>query len=62
MTGVEARKFISERETNGMRKVRFDKFFSSVRTYFVTVCDYLIAKLPLQDEVLKRAEVADISL
>ena len=30
--------------------------------YFITVCNYLIAKLPLHDEVLTRAEVADISL
>ena len=56
MIGAEA--FISERETNGLRQVRIDELFSSVRTYFVTVC----GKLPLQDEVLKRTEVADISL
>ena len=62
MIGAEARKFISERETNGLRQMRIDEFFSSIRTYFVTVCDYLIAKLPLQDEVLKRTEVAEISL
>ena len=46
MIGAEARKFISERESNGLRQVRIDEFFSSVRTYFVAVCDYLIAKLP----------------
>ena len=40
-------KFIYERETIGLRQMRNYKFFSSVRTYFVTVCDYLIAKLPL---------------
>ena len=35
---------------------------SAIARNFVTVCDYLIARLPLQDEVLKRAEAADISL
>ncbi|KAK2157283.1 hypothetical protein NP493_1892g00010 [Ridgeia piscesae] len=39
MIGAEARKFISERETNGLRQMRIDEFFSSIRTYFVTVCN-----------------------
>ena len=36
--------------------------FFDIRKYFVTVCDYLVVKLPLQNEVLKHAEVADVRL
>lgn len=33
-------------------------FFSSVRNYFYTACDYIINKFPLKDDVLKNAQVA----
>lgn len=35
-------------------------FFSSVRKYFTTACDYIVCKFPLKNEVLEKAEVAAI--
>ena len=37
-------------------------FIVSVKRYFVVVCDYLVGKLPLQQELLKHAEVVDARL
>lgn len=36
-------------------------FFSSVRGYFCTACDYIRNKFPLKDDVLKHAQVAKVS-
>ena len=35
------------------------KFYSWVRKYFVTSCNYIVTKFPLQDDVLKHARVAN---
>jgi len=37
-------------------------FYASVRAYFVKGCDYILLKFPFDQEFLKHAEVADISL
>lgn len=37
------------------------EFFISVRKYFLTICDYIIKKFPLDSDILKCAEVADLS-
>ena len=60
--GEESRAFIADKEQNALRDSRVEEFFDNVRKYFVTVCDYLVVKRPLQNEVLKHAEVADVRL
>ncbi|XP_072173986.1 LOW QUALITY PROTEIN: uncharacterized protein [Diadema setosum] len=35
------------------------EFFSSVRKFFTAVCDYILKKFPINNEVLKHASVAD---
>lgn len=35
-----------------------EQFFSAVRLYFATACDYIRHKFPLEDVNLKMAEVA----
>lgn len=35
-------------------------FYSSVRKYFTTVCDYMLHKFPLNNEILIKSEVADV--
>ena len=37
-------------------------FYKQIRKYFVTACDYMKNKFPLNDVTLKHAEVADISM
>lgn len=60
--GEDARAFIAEKEKRALRDSRLEEFFVNVKRYFVVVCDYLVAKLPLQQELLKHAEVADARL
>ena len=58
----DSRTFIEDKKQNALRDSKVDEFFGNVRKYFITVCDYLVVKLPLQNEVLKHAEVADVRL
>ena len=37
-----------------------EEFFTSVRQYFITVCNYIVKTFPLNDEVHINAQVADI--
>ncbi|KAI0210307.1 Serine-protein kinase ATM [Lamellibrachia satsuma] len=60
--GEDAWAFIAEKEKRALRDSRLEEFFVNVKRYFVVVCDYLVAKLPLQQELLKHAEVADARL
>ncbi|CAC5395891.1 unnamed protein product [Mytilus coruscus] len=43
------------------REGRLKKFYVTVRRYFVSCCDYMIAKLPLKDELLRPAEAVDVA-
>ena len=54
--GQEVRDFIKVREfsTN-----QLSEFYSHVRKYNIAVCDYVITKLPLTDELLRNAMVAN---
>ena len=38
---------------------RKQSFFSSTRKYFIASCNYMVAKFPLHDEVLRNARVAN---
>ncbi|XP_064635757.1 uncharacterized protein LOC135492941 [Lineus longissimus] len=57
--GEEARNFIADKDNNGLRGHRIKDFFSGVRKFFIAACSYLKEKLPLQEPLLKHAEVAD---
>ena len=39
--------------------MRKKQFYSSVKKSFVTSCNYIVTKFPLQDDVLKHARVAN---
>lgn len=60
--GEAARDFIAEKEKNKLRDHRLEEFYSNVRRFLVTACQYLLTNLPLNDPALKNAEVADVSL
>lgn len=60
--GEEAKSLLAEKEKNHLREKRIVEFYDNVRLYFCKACDYLKQKLPLNDPLLKHAEVADISL
>jgi len=55
--GSAARQFIQEHS----KYLNLEKFYSAVRLYFTTVCDYMIKKFPYGDELLVHAQVADVS-
>lgn len=42
-------------------KVDVQKFYSSVRDFYVTACSYILNKFPLNDEFLQHVEICDIS-
>ena len=55
--GDEIRAFMTD---HNFTPEQLNSFFTSVRKYFVTVCDYVIASFPLSDELVKHASVANI--
>ena len=55
--GDEIRTFMTD---HNFTPEQLNSFYTSVRKYFVTVCDYVIASFPLSDELLKHASVANI--
>ena len=61
--GQATRNFITESLTEKkLSQGDVTTFYQMVRDFFVTAADYLLAKLPLNDELLFHAEVADVSL
>jgi hypothetical protein len=59
--GDDARELIKNKATNHLRESRLKEFYLTVRKYFISCCDFMIAKLPLNDELLRHAEVADVA-
>ncbi|CAN7950470.1 unnamed protein product [Ixodes hexagonus] len=43
-----------------LRQIEQEQFFSAVRVYFTTVCDYIRNKFPLENVDLRMAEVAQL--
>ena len=39
--------------------VQKETFYKNVLNFYITACDYIINKIPINDEALKHAEVAD---
>ncbi|KAJ8037837.1 Ketimine reductase mu-crystallin [Holothuria leucospilota] len=56
--GEEVREFLS---TGNISSSQRKEFFKSVVKYFITVCDYIVQKFPLRDELLNHAKVANPS-
>lgn len=56
--GAKARSFIFEEK---LTDHQLTQFYSEVRNFYCTACDYILKKFPLKEEILKHAEVADIS-
>ncbi|VDI64010.1 Hypothetical predicted protein [Mytilus galloprovincialis] len=59
--GENAKEFIKNKTSNHLRENRLKEFYLNVRKYFERSCDHMIAKLPLKDELLKHAEVVDVT-
>ena len=59
MIGSAAADMIEQAERHHLRPSRIQHFYSAVRMYFQDVSTYLLQKLPLRDEVLRHAEVAN---
>ena len=54
--GEGARKFIEEQ---GEGKLDLQKFYAQVKSFYVAFLDYVFEKLPLKDETIFHAQVAD---
>eukprot|EP00745_Piridium_sociabile_P017086 TRINITY_DN2568_c0_g1_i14.p1 TRINITY_DN2568_c0_g1~~TRINITY_DN2568_c0_g1_i14.p1 ORF type:complete len:672 (-),score=163.69 TRINITY_DN2568_c0_g1_i14:435-2351(-) len=59
LIGSAASGMIEEADKSHLRSSRIQDFYSAVRKYFQTVCEYLLKKLPLDDPVLLYARVID---
>lgn len=57
--GTAARDFISSHKEQ--LKNQLDNFYTEVRQFFITACDYMVGKFPYDDPVIINAQVADIS-
>lgn len=55
--GSEAKTFIEKYGSI----LNLEKFYSSVRIYYITICSYMVKKFPFINEVLVNAAVANIS-
>ena len=56
--GQSVREFLASGQ---LSSIEVAEFFTSVRNYYVTVCNYVIQTFPLKDEVLLNACMADPS-
>lgn len=59
--GEEARSMIEDKQNCHLRESRIAEFYGKVRLYYIDLCTYLKSRLPLSDEVLAHAEVADVT-
>ena len=53
-----ARAFIADATNNGLREKRVKAFHGDVKRYFTSVCCYMIAKLPLNEQLLRHVGCA----
>jgi len=60
--GEDAQEFMRRKEEHHLRDKRIEEFYTAVKLYYTTLVDYLKEKLPLKDQLLKHAEVADVNL
>ena len=63
--GQKAKEYLNVmKENQAMSKFDRQEFYDSVRAYFEKAVEYILAKFPLQDELLSEAEVevADVTM
>lgn len=60
--GESARRFIQSKGENHRRSSRISEFYELVKKFYIAAGRCIMDKLPLTDELLQRAEVADFSL
>lgn len=58
--GEDCTQFIKDKDKNGLKQARIDEFYSHVKKYFIVALDYMKSRLPMDDPVLMKAEVADL--
>jgi hypothetical protein len=57
--GDDARAFLARKDEVHLRDRRIAEFYQTVRRVFLASCGYIKNKLPLDEELLQHAEVAD---
>lgn len=68
LVGGQVRKYLQaeskskENPTGQLTKIDLSAFYTSVRQYYQSACDYIVTKFPLNDELLLHAEVVDPQL
>lgn len=60
--GESAKGFIQRKAEHHLKDRRIEEFYHNVVCYFQVACDYIKKKLPLNEPVLRHAEVADVAL
>ena len=60
LIGKNAKSFIANRDENYLRPERIAEFYSVVKKFYSDAASYVIEKLPFNDEVIRKASVADI--
>ena len=50
---------MTEKPMAGLANSKVTEFYQNVKTYFKTVCEYLLKKLPLSDPVMSKLVIAD---
>ena len=62
MIGELAKNMISDKEALCLRESKIKQFYSVVVDYYSSGLDYILKKLPVNDELLEKAQVADVSM
>lgn len=60
--GEDARQFLKNKTGNHLRDSRIEDFLKAVKAYFLSLTDYLKKWLPLEDPLLRHAEVVDVEM
>lgn len=55
--GAKTRQYLNDSELSPEEK---EQFFSCVKNFFCSACDYILEKFPLKDEYLEHASVANV--
>jgi hypothetical protein len=60
--GEEAQDFINRKEEVGLRDTRIKEFYAGVKKFYIEAAKYIKKNLPLNEDLLRHAEVADVTL
>ena len=62
MIGELAKNMISDKEALCLRESKIKQFYNVVVDYYSSGLDYILKKLPVNEELLEKAQVADVSM